>query len=475
MGRVNLPAEITTLAGVISGGESAPTRWAAVEQNGGGELFTSLRSVIYTAMRFLIQQGAEIYPNSLQAELARAGQLEAFSDFEATYDLLLTQKEFETALKQAHTAWTGRFLEQVAKRLAIAIDAPATDYDELLGKVASTIIKRNLRVTQSPLISASEVIDRDLEELRRIRAGEIRPILTPWAEVNEQAGGCFPGELTIIGGDPSSGKTSFMVHWVQWLSILNDYRSLIVELEMTDRAVSRKLRSIGASIPSWKYRRPECLNVSDLQRDSEYAERQRKAHYAFVREPWNLTVEKVAEIVDYADCQGRKPEVLLVDYLTLLESKDTRQPKAERVNAVARGLKEIARCKEIVVICYAGTNRETGKANYRAADSHLPTMFDVEYGGEKHADAVWILSYDRSQMDRDERLLAICKNRFGKRDIGIHFDFDTEYQSFSVSSRHHPAVIDLEEERERRQRVAVAEKEEKREERKTRTKYGRSI
>lgn len=74
---------------------------------------------------------------------------------------------------------------------------------------------------------------------------------TGFSNLDEATKGAQPGELWIIGGYSSHGKTSFVVNWMRYLAFEGGYNVLYYTLEMTKEHVWRLLATGHAAHPKW--------------------------------------------------------------------------------------------------------------------------------------------------------------------------------------------------------------------------------
>lgn len=436
----NERAEQLLLAGIVAGGDEAFARWRQAQAAGGIRLLTGLNLIVWEAVQQIVSRGAEIFPASLEVELQASGQAQHIPDAARRFDELLSQREFETALGAARDALAGRDLREITTRLQRRLEQPDGDYLALMGKVYDTVRRFYLRAqTDEPTVTLAEAQRNSREYRAKVRRGEIRPIVTGYEQLDAISNGISRGELLLIGGNPSAGKTSLMANLIDRIGVSAHQRVLVGELEMPNESIADKINALRTGISAQKYRRPMLMNETQWEWDGEEVARCTEAPVRFLHETWNLTPEKLLLAIEHERVQGRAPDLVMVDYLSLMQVEEQRLSRAEAINKAARALKRIALETGVAMVVLAGVRRDFGRASARESNQ-WPTMYDIEYGGEKHADAVWMLHYNPEQMQRHERLLAVCKNRFGVRDQGVWLDFDPLTQQFTEAGR---PVMDL--------------------------------
>ena len=83
---------------------------------------------------------------------------------------------------------------------------------------------------------------KGLEEIekRYVHGGDIQGMRTGYKSLDENLNGLKKGELVIVAGRPSMGKTVFALNLLDRLSD-NNYKVLLHELEMGEETISMRL------------------------------------------------------------------------------------------------------------------------------------------------------------------------------------------------------------------------------------------
>jgi len=137
-------------------------------------------------------------------------------------------------------------------------------------------------------------------------------------------------------------------------------------------------------------------------------------------------------------------DVLILDYLGLLEGVDKHQPRAYQIEEASRGLKMLAKELDIVVIALAQVNR--GAADKSAMQP--PALHELRDSGavEQDADVVALLHRPvqaNPQLTGDwahYALLRLAKNRQG-RTGDVHLQYTPELTKFSAWSGPAPKLV----------------------------------
>ena len=227
-----------------------------------------------------------------------------------------------------------------------------------------------------------------------------------------------PGLVTLVGGAPAVGKTSFTMQLaVDALRMTPNLRALVCNVEMSPAVLlDRQLaRLSGIDATTIRYRRfgPEHAErlAPGLDTLDALAER-----LAFVRPPFDL--ENVA-----ASADAFHADLLVLDYIQRIPPPGDHGDKRGAVDATMNFLRQFADAGAalIVVSSVARSRDNKGRASYAADTLSLASYresAELEYG----ADDAFILTPE-PKAGADVVTLRHLKSRHGeRRDIALRFD-----------------------------------------------------
>ncbi len=258
-----------------------------------------------------------------------------------------------------------------------------------------------------------------------------------FADLDERTCGFQPGDLIIVAGRPSMGKTAFAMNVAEHAAVRGNLPVAVFSLEMPAEQLNlRMLASLGR-IDFQKLRTGQ-LEDADWSRLTSATSLLSQARL-FIDDEGALTPADIA-----SRCRRLTREVghlglVVVDYLQLMRSPDDRENRNVEVAAISRALKALAKELSVPIIALSQLNR--GLEN-RA--EKRPNLADLRDSGAIEQDADLVLFVYRDEVhnpqsdDKGVAEIIIGKQRNGP--IGtVRLTFLGEYtrfESFALPSSH---------------------------------------
>lgn len=247
----------------------------------------------------------------------------------------------------------------------------------------------------------------------RSEAGtDITGLRTHLADLDKQTAGLQPGDLIILAGRPSMGKSAL----AQTISenVAEDGGGVLVfNLEMSLRQSG--LRSIAGrgSVDLSKLMNPASItDQDDWSRMCEAVDRLANKNL-YIDDTSAITVAQM-----HAKARRHKRKhglsLIVVDYLQLMAGGGDDANRAAIIGAISRGLKLMAKDLGVPVIALSQLSR-----NCEQRQNKRPLMSDLRESGslEQDADAVWLLYrddyYHPNSQFKDVTEINIAKQRMG--------------------------------------------------------------
>ena len=236
-----------------------------------------------------------------------------------------------------------------------------------------------------------------------------------------------PGELTLLSGRPSSGKTALALHLARVVAE-SGAKVWFASLEMQHTALSMRLLSAQSGVNYLSLRQGEILENADYAKLSEGVSHL-SALPVYVDDAPGMGLGDLRRMV-----VGEDPGLLVVDYLQLLKPPPSSRAygnRVQEVGALSRGLKAIAHECGVSVLALSQLSRAVES---RGRGGGEPQLSDLRDSGELEQDAdVCLLmwrpwTYDDSEPE-DLTMLKVAKNRNGPTGK-VYLSFTGEQQSF---------------------------------------------
>ncbi len=255
----------------------------------------------------------------------------------------------------------------------------------------------------------SDSIDR-LDKLSRAE-GDITGIPTGYTEMDEKTAGLQRGDLIVIAGRPSMGKTSLAINIAENAAIGHQIPTAIFSMEMSAEQLSfRMIGSIGRVNQS--HLRTGNLSEDDWPRINSAVSMMSNAPI-YIDDAPALTP---TEVRARARRLKRKNELglVVVDYLQLMQVAGTSENRATEISEISRSLKALAKEIDIPVIALSQLNRSVEQR----ADKR-PVMSDLRESGAIEQDAdVIVFIYREEVYDKETPRKGIADIIIGKQRNG---------------------------------------------------------
>ena len=226
------------------------------------------------------------------------------------------------------------------------------------------------------------------------------------------------GDLILLGGYPSAGKTLLAVQFALCLS--NTYRVGFFSLETSARKLTDRVMSHMSQVPLTKIKRRD-LNDADWEAIAAASAELSKLQFSIV-EASGMSVHDIQAV-----SLNQRFDIIFVDYLQLINEKG--KDRYETVTNISQRLHTFSQSSGVAVIALSQLSRpekQTGKPK-------PPTMASFRESGqiEQDADVAFILYPSDPDDNYSTRILKIAKNKEGEK-AKIEFDFDGATQTMRV-------------------------------------------
>lgn len=251
-------------------------------------------------------------------------------------------------------------------------------------------------------ISMTAAVHTALEQAVAARNGDTGAFVkTGIHAVDRMMTGLYPGELILLGGRPSMGKTSVALNVA-----INAARAgqgvVICSLEMNPeamalRALSEQTAEHGRAIT---YRDIRQGNLTDTQMAhlSEAAREVAQLPIQFLSRQYSDIGAMAAGAKQAKRIMGDKLGLLIVDYAQLLKVQGARS-RYDEVSEISRSLKALAGQMNVPILALSQLSR-----SLESRDEKRPMLSDLRESGqlEQDADAVMFCYRDEYYLEREQ-------------------------------------------------------------------------
>lgn len=273
-----------------------------------------------------------------------------------------------------------------------------------------------------------QVAERIDQLFQRDNPSDVTGIPTGYKDLDMMTSGLQPGDLIIIAGRPSMGKTSLALNICEYVAIDTGLPSAVFSMEMgSTQLVSRLIGSVG-KLNQHKMRTGQ-LDDNDWEKLS-YALGQLNEAPIFIDEGSALNPYEVRARARRLHKQCGRLGLIVIDYLQLMGSAGSTENRATEISEISRSLKALAKELNVPVIALSQLNRSVEQR-----PDKRPVMSDLRESGaiEQDADVIMFIYrdevYNPETPDKGIAEIILAKQRNGP--VGrVKLTFFGEYTKF---------------------------------------------
>ncbi len=281
-----------------------------------------------------------------------------------------------------------------------------------------------------PLLT--QVVERIDMLYNRDNPSDITGVPTGFTDLDKMTSGLQPGDLVIIAGRPSMGKTSLAINMAEHVSLEAGLPVGIFSMEMgASQLVMRMLGSVG-KLDQHKVRTGR-LADEDWRKLTDAVGRLNEAPI-HIDETAALNALELRARARRLHRQYGRLGLIVVDYIQLMSASSQGENRATEISEISRSLKALAKELSVPVIALSQLNR-----SLEQRPNKRPVMSDLRESGAIEQDADVILFIYRDEVYNPESAekgtaeVIIAKQRNGP--IGmVPLVFQGEYTRFVNSA-----------------------------------------
>lgn len=280
---------------------------------------------------------------------------------------------------------------------------------------------------------ASAVSDTISERYRNQSASDVTGIATGYIDLDRKTAGMQPGDLIIIAGRPSMGKTALALNIAEHVAFSRDERwpVAVFSMEMSGEQLALRLICSHAKLDAQKVRKGRLDDNGEWDRFATAVADMETAPL-YIDDTPGQTITALRSRARRLMSRTGPLGLIVVDYLQLMSASGGRGRDENRATEIAefsRGLKSLAKELRVPVIALSQLNRSVD-----SRENKRPVMSDLRESGaiEQDADVIMFIYRDavyRKDADPTEAEIIIGKQRNGPTGT-VKLTFQGQFTSF---------------------------------------------
>ena len=274
-----------------------------------------------------------------------------------------------------------RRLAQVATEIAEnALNPTGREIGLLLDEAESKIFQiaeSGARLGQG-LLEIKPVLARVFERIdhlyHRDNPSDVTGVPTGFIDLDRMTAGLQPGDLVIIAGRPSMGKTALALNIAEHVAVDNGLPVAIFSMEMSSTQLAMRMLGSISRVDQHKMRTGR---LSDKEW-GQLSEAMGKLHETpiYIDEAGALTALEVRARARRLKRQYSKLGLIVIDYLQLMAATAQGENRATEISEISRSLKAMSKELDVPVIALSQLNRAVDQRPDRR-----PVMSDLRESG----------------------------------------------------------------------------------------------
>jgi replicative DNA helicase len=277
-----------------------------------------------------------------------------------------------------------------------------------------------------PLLT--QVVERIDELYHRDNQSDITGVPTGFVDLDRMTSGMQGGDLIIVAGRPSMGKTAFSLNIGEHVAVEQGLPVAVFSMEMAGTQLAMRMLGSVGRLDQHRLRTGRLLD-EDWPRLTHAIQKMNDAQLFIDETPALNPMELRARSRRLARQCGQLG-LIVIDYLQLMSGSGSGENRATEISEISRSLKGLAKELNCPVIALSQLNR-----SLEQRPNKRPVMSDLRESGAIEQDADVILFIYRDQVynpdspDKGTAEIIIGKQRNGP--IGtVRLTFLGEYTKF---------------------------------------------
>jgi replicative DNA helicase len=309
-------------------------------------------------------------------------------------------------------------------------------------------IDRTLSMQESPEGDSRQEADEIWEDFNKPKTSGGIKFGIP--DLDAKVGGLQNGELDLIVGYSSSGKTTLATVQLAWSAAIEQGKNVVILTSETLRPqVRRKLISRHSRLPCFEL--PEGINSRDLKKGKGYLPPDQERILADVINDYTqnpnygkLVIVQVPRNATISSCEGKllrfqrefQVDLAIIDYLALLKPDRRFQSRREELAATIQEGKQMATTfddgRGIPVVSPWQTSRDSWKEAQDVGYYNSSALAETAEATSTSDVVITLLEPKNNETRYADLKAQVVKNRDGEKSNGIDLRVDYATSFFST-------------------------------------------
>ncbi len=245
-----------------------------------------------------------------------------------------------------------------------------------------------------------ELLTRSVDHIEELYESKetVTGMPTGFTDLDEMTAGLQRGDLVVVAGRPSMGKTAFAMNVAEFIALEKHRPVAVFSMEMPGEQLAMRLLSSIGRINSNKVRTGR-LGDDDWPRLTSAVGLLDKAPI-FVDDAAGLNPLELSSRARRLSREHNDLGLVVVDYLQLMQSTENNENRATEISNITRALKMLAKELNVPVMVLSQLNR-----SLEQRPNKRPIMSDLRESGaiEQDADVIFFVYRDEVYNEESEQ------------------------------------------------------------------------
>ena len=250
---------------------------------------------------------------------------------------------------------------------------------------------------QAGFISIKDLLGTAVDKIETLfeQEGNITGEGTGFTDLDDMTSGLQPGDLIIVAGRPSMGKTTIAMNMAENVAVGSGKPVAVFSMEMPGDSLAMRMMSSLGRIDQHKVRTgkldddewPRLTSAINLLAETKL----------FIDDTPALTPNEVRSRARRLTRDNGQLGLIVLDYLQLMQSPSSGESRVAQISDISRGLKTLAKELNVPVVALSQLNR-----NLEQRPNKRPVMSDLRESGSIEQDADLVVFIYRDEVYNEE-------------------------------------------------------------------------